>query len=74
MAAGSRRSLALAAVAAALVAAPAAGASAWRTCGGGFGAYCTPVTVPLDRSGVLPGTIALRVARIPGPPQASTLV
>jgi pimeloyl-ACP methyl ester carboxylesterase len=75
MAAGSRWSLVLAAVAAALIAAPAAArAGGWRTCGDGFGADCTRVPVPLDRSGSLPGTIRLRVARIPGPPQASTLV
>jgi pimeloyl-ACP methyl ester carboxylesterase len=75
MAAGSRWSLVLAAVVTtALVAAPAAGAADWSTCADGFGAECTRIAVPLDRSGALPGTIGLRVARIPGPPHASTLV
>src|SRR5215208_6510206 len=75
MAAGSRWSVVLAAaVTAVLIAAPGAHATGWRPCGDGFGADCMRVTVPLDRSGALPGTIALRVARIPAPPQASTLV
>src|SRR3954449_1584209 len=72
MAAGSR--LVLAAVTATLIAAPAAQASGWRPCADGFGADCTRVAVPLDRSGALPGRIGLRVAQIPGPAHASTLV
>src|SRR4051812_29171688 len=46
----------------------------WHSCADGFGADCTRVAVPLDRSGVLPGRIGLRVAQIPGPAHASTLV
>ena len=65
MAAGSRWSLVLAAVIAALIAAPAARASGWSPCADGFGADCMRVSVPLDRSGELPGTVGLRVARIP---------
>src|SRR5689334_21969729 len=65
----------LLAVAIAAIALPApAFATAWSACHDGFGAECMRVTVPLDRSGGLPGTIPLRVARLPGPASASTLV
>src|SRR6478672_6169317 len=73
MAARSRWALVLAAVTAVLVATP-AHAGQWRPCADGFGADCMRLTVPLDRSGALPGTIGLRVARIPGPAHAATLV
>jgi pimeloyl-ACP methyl ester carboxylesterase len=44
--------------------APAAGASlAWTPCQQAPGLTCAPVTVPLDRSGRAPGTIALVVER-----------
>jgi pimeloyl-ACP methyl ester carboxylesterase len=46
----------------------------WGACRDGFGAECARVTVPLDRSGALAGTIALRVARMPGPERSSTLL
>jgi pimeloyl-ACP methyl ester carboxylesterase len=52
----------------------AASAAAWQRCGAGSGARCERITVPLDRSGGMPGTIGLRVARLPGPPGAPTLV
>jgi pimeloyl-ACP methyl ester carboxylesterase len=77
------RTLTLAATAAALLAAPLVAASAapppagglrWRSCGDGFGAACTRVMVPLDRTGRLPGTIALRVGRMPAAANAPTLV
>src|SRR4051812_13864828 len=54
--------------------APAAHAAQWRPCGDGFGAECLRVAVPLDRSGSMPGTIPLRVARLPGPASGATLV
>jgi pimeloyl-ACP methyl ester carboxylesterase len=73
MAARPRWILVLAAVAA-LAAPPAARAATWRPCGDGFGAECTRVRVPLDRSGGLPGTIPLRMALIPGPARAQTVV
>jgi pimeloyl-ACP methyl ester carboxylesterase len=52
----------------------AAFAAAWRPCGSGSGARCQRVAVPLDRSGGMPGTIRLRVARMPAPPGAPTLL
>jgi pimeloyl-ACP methyl ester carboxylesterase len=56
-------------------AAPAGAAGlGWRACGDSFGARCATVRVPLDRSGAMPGSVALRVARIPGPVRAPTLV
>jgi pimeloyl-ACP methyl ester carboxylesterase len=64
-----------AAVLALLVASPARAASLdWRSCSDGFGADCARLAVPLDRSGTLPGTISLRVARMPGPASRPTLV
>src|SRR6476469_7527825 len=63
---------ALAAAAAAL--APTALAAGWHPCGDGFGAQCTRVVVPLDRTGGVPGTVPLRVAEIPGPAHPDTLV
>src|SRR4051794_38837349 len=56
------------------LAVPDAHAASWRPCGDGFGAECTRVTVPLDRSGALAGAIPLRVARLPGPAGGATLV
>src|SRR4051794_38083369 len=46
----------------------------WHACADGLGADCARVVVPLDRSGRLPGRVGLRVARIPGPERAETLV
>ena len=43
-------------------AAPAQGAQRWSRCHGDL--ECTRVTVPLDRSGGLPGSVSLRVARV----------
>src|SRR4051794_2786569 len=55
--------------------APAARAQpAWHACADGLGADCTWVGVPLDRSGALPGSIRLRVARMPGPDTGPTVV
>jgi pimeloyl-ACP methyl ester carboxylesterase len=74
-----RRVTALVVVLVAVFAAGVASASAasWRPCGSSSGARCTRVVVPLDRSGVLPGTISLRVARLradPGPTVPPVLV
>jgi pimeloyl-ACP methyl ester carboxylesterase len=54
--------LALAALAALALAAPAEAKPRWGTCAGGLD--CTRVRVPLDRSGGLPGSVRLRVARL----------
>jgi pimeloyl-ACP methyl ester carboxylesterase len=58
-----RRALALTALALALPAT--ADAQSFTTCRGVFETECTTVRVPLDRTGALPGTVNLRVARIP---------
>jgi pimeloyl-ACP methyl ester carboxylesterase len=63
----------VAALLAGLAVAPDAGAARWRPCGSVAGARCARVSVPLDRSGALPGTIPLRVARLRGPAGAPTL-
>jgi pimeloyl-ACP methyl ester carboxylesterase len=42
----------------------------WRSCVEGAGVRCTTVDVPLDRGGGVPGTVALRVARLRRPPDA----
>lgn len=36
----------------------------WRPCPELDGATCTTVTVPLDRTGTLPGEVGLRVAQV----------
>src|SRR5688572_20709582 len=39
----------------------------WKPCrGGASAAVCARLTVPLDRSGALPGTVPLRIGRFPG--------
>jgi pimeloyl-ACP methyl ester carboxylesterase len=59
-----RSAPALAALAALLLAAPPAGAALrFRTCGG-VGFKCARLSVPLDRSGVVPGHISLFVERL----------
>src|SRR3954470_7241110 len=45
-------------------AAPAAAQQTWRPCTGTSGVKCTTVSVPLDRSGAVPGTVPVRVARV----------
>jgi pimeloyl-ACP methyl ester carboxylesterase len=57
------RSLGLAALLL-LALAPPAHALRWRTCPDLDGLTCTTVTVPLDRSGVDPGHVRLRVAQV----------
>lgn len=60
-----------------LVAAGGASAGVLSSCGGGTTTLCGRVTVPLDRSGTLPGAISLRVEALPpsggGAPQATVL-
>ena len=48
------------------LATPAAAQQTWQPCTGtaGAGAECTTITVPLDRSGAVPGSVPLRVARV----------
>ena len=46
----------------------------WRSCRAATGAQCTTLRVPLDRSGSLPGTVALRLARLPAGSARPTLV
>jgi pimeloyl-ACP methyl ester carboxylesterase len=59
--------LAVAALAA-LALPPRAGAAvAWQPCPDAVGARCAAVTVPLDRTGAVAGTVPLRVARLPRP-------
>jgi pimeloyl-ACP methyl ester carboxylesterase len=55
---------------------PAGAAPTFTTCPHEPGAQCTTVPVPLDRSGQVPGTINLRVARVPAPsgPAQGTLM
>ena len=45
-------------------------AQEWRSCPEGASVRCTTVEVPLDRSGVVPGTVPLRVARLRRPRDA----
>jgi pimeloyl-ACP methyl ester carboxylesterase len=56
----------------ALLVAPARADAArtWRPCPDAPGVRCTTLTVPLDRTGTVPGTVPLRVARLrrPGAP------
>jgi pimeloyl-ACP methyl ester carboxylesterase len=51
----------------------AAHALAWKACPDFEGVRCSSVTVPLDRSGALPGSIALRLATV-GKAKGSTLL
>jgi pimeloyl-ACP methyl ester carboxylesterase len=46
------------------LAAPAAAQQTWRPCTGAATVECTTVTVPLDRSGAVPGSVPLRFARV----------
>src|SRR3954471_20247830 len=46
------------------LAAPAAAQQTWRPCTGAATVECTTVTVPLDRSGGVPGSVPLRVAGV----------
>jgi pimeloyl-ACP methyl ester carboxylesterase len=60
------RALALAPVLALVLGAGSASA-AGATCGSTQGLVCSTVVVPLDRSGVIPGTISLHVEELPAP-------
>jgi len=60
--------LATAAVATALACPPAHAALDFRPCPEAAGFACATLPVPLDRTGVLPGTVELRVAREEDPP------
>src|SRR5215211_3979116 len=65
----------LAALAAVLALPGAAGAAlSWRSCRAATGAECATLRVPLDRSGALPGTVALKLARLPTDGARPTLV
>jgi pimeloyl-ACP methyl ester carboxylesterase len=60
-----------------VLAAPAAASAAphWHPCRGpANAAVCTTMTVPLDRSGALPGSVRLRVGRLPGGTGRPTLM
>jgi pimeloyl-ACP methyl ester carboxylesterase len=57
--------LGAAAVVLGLGAAQAAGQASPAACGQAQGAQCVSISVPLDRSGSVPGTISLAVTRIP---------
>jgi pimeloyl-ACP methyl ester carboxylesterase len=48
-------------------------ALSWKACPDFRGVRCSALTVPLDRTGVDPGSLALRVARI-GKPSGNTLL
>ena len=60
----SLRALALALAVAAVVAPGQAGAAAADSCGSAAGLSCTDVVVPLDRSGVVPGSVTLHVEEL----------
>jgi pimeloyl-ACP methyl ester carboxylesterase len=57
--------LPVAAFVVALAAAPAAAQVDWSSCGTPKGFQCATVPVPLDHSGLTPGSIGLKVARLP---------
>jgi len=57
--------LPVAAFVVALAAAPAAAQVDWSSCGTPKGFQCATVPVPLDHSGQTPGSIGLKVARLP---------
>ncbi len=46
----------------------------WRSCRVATGAECATLRVPLDRSGSLPGTVPLKLARLPSDAARPTLV
>src|SRR5215217_4418578 len=66
---------ALAAIAT-LFALPGAASAAvtWRSCRLAVGAECATLRVPLDRSGTLPGSVPLKLARLPARASRPTLV
>src|SRR3954451_17800428 len=65
---------ALAALAAVLALPGASWAVTWRSCQAPAGVRCATLRVPLDRSGALPGTVALKLARLPAGSARPTLV
>jgi pimeloyl-ACP methyl ester carboxylesterase len=75
-----RRSLLLTLLAGAVLlagAAPAGAAPTFAPCPHTTGAQCTTIPVPLDRSGQVPGTVNLRVARVQathGPAQGTLMI
>ena len=65
----------LAALAAVLALPGVAGAAlSWRSCRAATGAECATLRVPLDRSGSMPGTVPLKLARLPADGSRPTLV
>src|SRR5918995_5800521 len=76
--AGVRTRIALGAFAAlaAVLALPGAASAAvdWRACRATTGAQCATLRVPLDRTGALPGTVPLKLARLPTDSARPTLV
>jgi pimeloyl-ACP methyl ester carboxylesterase len=76
--AGVRMRIALGAVAAltAVLALPGVATAdlTWRSCRATTGAECATLRVPLDRSGALPGTVPLKLARLPTDGARPTLV
>ena len=76
--AGVRTRIALGALAAlaAVLALPgvASAALTWRSCRVTTGAECATLRVPLDRAGALPGTVPLKLARLPTDGSRPTLV
>src|SRR5687768_6262087 len=46
----------------------------WRSCRVATGAECATLRVPLDRAGALPGTVPLKLARLPVESARPTLV
>jgi pimeloyl-ACP methyl ester carboxylesterase len=59
-----RRGITMALLALLLWAAPAEAKLLWRGCPEADGVRCATLRVPLDRSGAMPGTVPLRVARV----------
>src|SRR5918994_397708 len=61
---------------AAVLALPGAASAAvdWRACRATTGAQCATLRVPLDRTGALPGTVPLKLARLPTDGARPTLV
>src|SRR5215207_1736158 len=59
-----------------VLALPAASPAAidWRSCRAATGAECATLRVPLDRTGPLPGTVPLKLARLPADAARPTLV
>jgi pimeloyl-ACP methyl ester carboxylesterase len=76
--AGVRMRIALGVLAAftAVLAVPALAPAAvqWRSCRATTGAQCGTLRVPLDRSGAMPGTVGLKLARLPADGARPTLV